>query len=248
MNRIHRLTTATLAFLCVTWAATPAFAQHEDHGKKPASGADAKQEKSEFAGDPYLLDVDPVTGEKLGPVADQVIFQHEGRELRFANEKNQKTFLADPAKYLPELDKKMIAQQLPYYPLKTCPVSGKELGEMGEPKQLIYRNRLVQLCCGGCEKKLYADSGKYFADLDAAVIAAQTPTYALKVCAVSGEEFGGEMGDPVPFVAGNRFVKLCCKSCIKKIRKDPLAYYGKLDKAAVEKPIEHAGEHDHGSL
>lgn len=240
MKHIHRLTTATLALLCVTWAATPAFAQHEDHGKQPASGADAKQEKSEFAGDPYLLDVDPVTGEKLGPVADQIIFQHEGRELRFANEKNQKAFVADPAKYLPELDKKMISQQLPYYPLKTCPVSGKELGEMGEPRQIIVRNRLVQLCCNGCEKKLFADTGKYVAALDAAVVAEQMPKYALEVCAVSGEEFGGEMGDPIPFVAGNRLVKLCCKSCIKKIRKDPLAFYGKLDKAVALKAKEAA--------
>lgn len=247
MNSNNHIKKLLLTMGCALAASSPMFAQHEDH--KPVGKDDkakAEVEKSDFAGDVYLLDTDPVTGEKLGPVAQQVIYQHEGRELRFTNEKNKKAFVAEPAKYLPNLDKAMIAQQLPFYPLKTCVVSGKELGSMGEPRQIVYRNRLVLLCCEKCEPKFLENSGKYIADLDAAVVAAQMPKYPLETCLVSGDEFGGEMGDPVPFVAGNRLIKMCCDGCAKKIRKDPLLYYGKLDKAIagkVEKPA--AGGHGH---
>ena len=37
-------------------------------------------------GDPYLLAIDPVTGEKLGDVQSQIVLQHEGREFRFASQ------------------------------------------------------------------------------------------------------------------------------------------------------------------
>lgn len=70
-------------------------AQHGDHGHPPAQAA-----KTEFQGDPYLLDIDPVSGEKLGAVDKLVTIDHEGRELRFASEKNVTAFRAEPAKYL----------------------------------------------------------------------------------------------------------------------------------------------------
>ena len=234
MNRFH---TTLAVFGCALFASTPAFAQHEEHGDKHDKAQPA-QEKSDFVGDPYLLDTDPVTGEKLGPIAQQIVIQHEGRELRFASEKNRKAFVAEPEKYLPAVDEALIKQQLPFYPLKTCPVSGKELGAMGEPRRNVYRNRLVLLCCEKCETKFRANSGKYVADLDAAVVAAQTAAYPAQTCLVSGEEFGGEMGDPVPFVVGNRMIKLCCSSCVKKIRKDPLLYVGKLQQAIDTKAKE----------
>lgn len=182
-------------------------------------------------------------------MAQQIVYLHEGRELRFASEKNKKAFTSEPAKYLPGVDKAMIAQQMPFYPLKTCVVSGKELGSMGEPRQIVYRNRLVLLCCEKCEPKFLENSGKYVADLDAAVVAAQMPKYPLETCLVSGDEFGGDMGDPVPFVAGNRTIKMCCEGCATKIRKDPLLYFGKLDKAIagkVEKPASGGYGHEPG--
>lgn len=234
MNTSKIFQKSFITLCCALFAAAPAKAQHEEHGVKDDK-TKAKSEKIEFAGDPYLLDTDPVTGEKLGLVAQQIVYLHEGRELRFASEKNKKAFLAEPAKIFAGVDKAMIAQQLPFYPLKTCLVSGKELGSMGEPRQLLYRNRLVLLCCEKCEAKFGENAGKFVADLDAAVIAAQMPKYALTTCPVSGEEFGGEMGEPFPFVAGNRLFKLCCAGCIKKIRKDPLLYFGKLSLPKQEK-------------
>lgn len=206
-------------------AAQTTFAQHgdHDHGQQKA-----EKTKPAFKGDPYLLETDPVSGEKLGPIEKQVVIDHEGRELRFTNEQNAKTFRADPAKYLTKVDEALVKQQLPFYPLEMCPVSGKKLGEMGEPVNLIYKNRLVRFCCPDCKAEFQKDPSKFIAKIDAAVIAAQSKKYAAKTCVVSEEEFGGEMGEPVDYVIGNRLVRLCCDGCVRKLRKDPLKYLAKI--------------------
>lgn len=210
---------------------------HADHGHAMEDSPHEQQ----FAGDPYLLSTDGVSGEGLGPVANQVIIQHEGRELRFASEKTAAAFRADPAKYLPGIDTKMIAQQLPYYPLETCVVSGEKLGgEMGDPIDVIYKNRLVRLCCKGCKKDLAKDPAGLIAKLDAAVIKEQSSTYPLQTCAISGEALGG-MGETINYVIGNRLIKLCCKGCKKKVAKDPLAFLAKLDAA----PADHGDHSSH---
>ena len=49
------------------------------------------------------------------------------------------------------------------YPLKTCLVSGEELGSMGEPYKLTYKGQEVKLCCKGCEKDFQKDPDKYLA-------------------------------------------------------------------------------------
>jgi YHS domain-containing protein len=208
--------------------AQTAFAQHgdHDHGRQKEEKA-----KPQFKGDPYILETDAVSGEKLGPIEKQVVIDYEGRELRFANEENVKTFRADPAKYLAKVDEAMVKQQLPFYPLEMCPVSGKKLGEMGESMNLIYKNRLVRFCCPDCKAEFLKDPSKYIAKLDAAVVAAQSKKYAAKTCVVSDETFGGEMGEPVDYVIGNRLVRLCCDGCIKKLRKDPLKFLAMIDSA-----------------
>ncbi|HWE39792.1 MAG TPA: heavy metal-binding domain-containing protein [Isosphaeraceae bacterium] len=44
---------------------------------------------------------------------------------------------------------------------KTCPVSGKPLGSMGEPVRVVVDGRAVLLCCSGCEPALRRDPAKY---------------------------------------------------------------------------------------
>jgi YHS domain-containing protein len=208
-----------------------ALAQDHDHG----GSATAKSSQQAFSGDPYLLGTDPVTSKKLVPIDKQIVIEHEGRELRFNSDESVRAFRADPAKVLTQVDAALVTQQLPFYPLQTCPVSGEKLGKMGEPIDLVYRNRLVRLCCKGCKSKFLKDSGKFVTKLDAAVVAAQGPKYSLKTCVVSGEELGGEMGEPIDYVVGNRLVRLCCKGCKKKVSKDPLTYLAKLDASKAEK-------------
>jgi YHS domain-containing protein len=183
------------------------------------------------AGDPYTLSSDPVTGQALGNTP--VIIQHEGRELRFANKANADKFGQDPKTYLAKADEAMVKDQLPRYPLDTCPVSGDKLGgDMGQPVNIIYNNRLVRLCCADCQKELTAKPAEFIKKLDAAVVAKQKAGYKLQTCPVSGEKLGG-MGEPVDYVIANRLVRLCCSECIGKIQKDPMIYLQRVDAGAA---------------
>ena len=55
--------------------------------------------------------------------------------------------------------------------------------------------------------------------------------YPLKTCVVSGEKFGGDMGDPYVFTHDGREIKLCCKSCLKDFKKDTAKYIKKIEAA-----------------
>jgi hypothetical protein len=65
----------------------------------------------------------------------------------------------------------VIAQQVPTYPLRVCPVSGKELGSMGEPYNHVHEARLVRFCCDGCIEDFDKDPAMYLAKIDAAAAA-----------------------------------------------------------------------------
>ena|SRR5579862_5839374 len=45
--------------------------------------------------------------------------------------------------------------------LKTCPVSGDKLGEMGDPYVFVYKGQEVKLCCPNCKKDFDKDPAKY---------------------------------------------------------------------------------------
>src|SRR6266571_3062435 len=55
--------------------------------------------------------------------------------------------------------------------------------------------------------------------------------YPLKTCVVSGEKFGGDMGEPYVFTHEGREIKLCCKSCLKDFKKDTAKYIKKIETA-----------------
>jgi hypothetical protein len=44
-----------------------------------------------------------------------------------------------------------------------CPVSGEELGSMGEPVVMTHDGKEVKLCCKSCIKKFEADPATYTA-------------------------------------------------------------------------------------
>lgn len=56
--------------------------------------------------------------------------------------------------------------------------------------------------------------------------------YPLDTCVVSGEKFGGAMGEPFVFVHDGREIQLCCKGCKKAFDKEPAKYLAKIDEAA----------------
>lgn len=181
----------------------------------------------------YPLDTCPISGKKLDSEGDPVIYDYKGRELRFSSKDCIQTFLKDPDGNLAKIDAAIIQQQLPGYPLTICPVSGDKLGgDMGEPINKVYQNRLVRLCCSDCLKDFAKDPDKFLAKIDAAVIEKQKPSYPLTICPVSGDTLGGEMGEPIDYVFANRLVRFCCKKCVPDFAKNPWKFIAKINQAA----------------
>ncbi|MEM6560013.1 MAG: hypothetical protein AAF656_00300 [Planctomycetota bacterium] len=226
--------------ILATSLAMPGIAGAEP-GNDTQSTTDAANEQQAFVGDPYPLSTDPVSGKDLTDEA--ITHVHEQRQLRFNGEDTMKIFLQDPAKHLAEVDEKLVAMQRPYYPLTTCPVSGGELGSMGEPVDIVVGNRLVRLCCAGCEKQVRENPEPIIPKLDAAVIEQQSDDYALETCPVSSGKLGS-MGEPVNYVIANRLVKLCCAGCVGAVEANPAAVLDKLDGEDSKTDDDHAG-HDH---
>ena len=44
-----------------------------------------------------------------------------------------------------------------------CPTDGQKNGEMGKPVQVIYKGKVVDLCCPACPAEFGADPDKYLA-------------------------------------------------------------------------------------
>ena len=172
----------------------------------------------------YPIDSCIVTREKLR--ADAVNHVHNNRLVRLADAEAVTAFKADSKKHLDALDKAIIAAQRPGYPMDNCPVGGP-LGSMGEPINFIYMNRLVRLCCAGCETSLMNEPVKHMAKLDAAYADQQRAAYPIDTCVVAGAKLGS-MGEPIELVAGTRLVRFCCESCLPKFKASPAEFLDKL--------------------
>ncbi|GJM45022.1 MAG: hypothetical protein DHS20C21_18640 [Gemmatimonadota bacterium] len=66
----------------------------------------------------------------------------------------------------------IIQAQLPSYPMTTCPISGEELGGMGDPYNHVANGRLVRFCCDGCIPEFEKDPAAAMAKVDAAYVLA----------------------------------------------------------------------------
>lgn len=182
-----------------------------------------------IAGDPYYLTTCPVSGQKLGEMGKPVLYNHDGREIRFCCAGCVAQFKKDPQKFISKLDEAMIKDQLPFYPLETCLVTKQKLTSMGKPVDVIYKNRLVRFCCNNCVAQFEKDPDEYIRQLNAAVIQQQKEDYPLANCMASGEKLGGSMGDPIDIVIANRLIRLCCPSCQKMLQENPSEYLSKLE-------------------
>ena len=119
------------------------------------------------------------------------------------------------------------------YMLTTCPISGGELGGMGDPIVNLYGGREVRFCCAMCVPKFEADQASYFEKIDAQIIASQMPYYPLTSCVVSDEPFESDGSGAINVVVNNRLVRTCCKSCAKDVAKNPKPFIEKLDAAVI---------------
>lgn len=126
-----------------------------------------------------------------------------------------------------------IREQLPSYPLETCPLTGEKLDE--NAKSLIVEGTLVRVCCAKCVKGVKASPTAAVAMVKRAVIAQQLASYPLKTCVVSGEPLGEK---PVDMVIGTRLVRVCCTDCVKVVNKDSSKHMATIDAALIRSQIE----------
>lgn len=180
---------------------------------------------------PYLLDVCPISGNKLGSMGEPVVEIIDGREVRFCCAGCPPKFKEDKTALFKKIDAMMITQQLPYYPTDTCVISGENLDFHEGVVNFIYGNRLFRTCCNDCKAEFLEDPAQYVPELDKAIIKKQKKTYALSTCVIGKGPLDG-MGGPDSFIVGNRLVQLCCAGCRSKVLKDPLAAFAIID--AVE--------------
>jgi YHS domain-containing protein len=181
-------------------------------------------------GDVYALDTCPVSGRELGKMGRPIVMTYEGREVRLCCKNCIEKFEADATRYLEQIDRKIIEQQLPYYPMTTCPVSKEPLDAMGGAVDHVHNNRLVRFCCKGCLGDFRKDPAAYLGALDEAVIAQQTKSYPLSSCMISGLKLG-TMGEPVDYILANRLVRFCCGGCVGTFNRGPAAHLETLTKA-----------------
>ena len=245
MNNNFKILFTITGTLAVTILPLMGYAQH-DHTSHSVS---AEHEK--MKGDPYTLSTCPVSGQKLGSMGDPITVMYENRQIILCCAGCQAKFEKEPQTYLEKVDKEMIKDQLPYYPLDTCIISKQKLTAMGEPINRIYNNRLVRFCCNNCVAGFEKDPETYLTKLNAAVIEKQKDSPTLKMCVVSNEE-NGSMGKGIDLVIANRLVRVCCGGCVKPIYTNPQKYLSKLDsfkqmqsESQVTKEHQHSSDHKH---
>ena len=234
-------------FVAMAVASRESGMDHTDHGEKAAP--DATVEAPTWT-DPYPLSTCPISGEEFGSMGDPIVKQYDGREVRFCCAGCIEKFEADLDASWKKVDEAIVKDQLRYYPLDTCVVSGEPLVEDGEDIaiNMVYGNRLVRLCCKMCAKEFKEDPTKFIAKLDKAAADAQRKDYPLTTCVVKGGELGS-MGEPYEMVVAGRLMRLCCAGCEDKVKADPSKFIAEIDKAWQAKgkympKAEAHGEHE----
>jgi len=216
------LTSVVLAIASVPQTAPSAPAAPDKAAATPA-----------MVGDPYPLDTCIVSGEKLGADAKVVVLSGQkdplqnGRQMKFCCPKCEASFAAEPAKYIRELDAKIVAAQAKSYPIDHCLVMPDEKLDDGA-KTVVYGNRLYRLCCPKCVRKFGQDPAKWSAAYEKEVVAAQKKAYPLTTCPISGKPLGD---GAVDVVVGSRLIRACCPGCVGPIKADPAAAFAKVDAA-----------------
>ena len=193
--------------------------------------------------EPYTLATCPVSGKKLGSMGDPLVLKTDGGEIKLCCKGCVKRFDADTEKYTGVVHEGIAAQQMPYYPLENCVISGEPLTEDGKDiaVNVVIGNRLFRVCCDSCIKAVRKKPGKHLATLDAAVIKSQAKHYPLKTCIVREKSKLGSMGAPSQLVVGNRLVQFCCKGCEPKFIEGQAKFIAVLDAAWAQHHGERGG-------
>lgn len=225
------------AFLVWDESRRDAFVAMAIRGEEPGHKRAVEQKtpaapETKAAVAPYPLDTCIVGESKLGSMGDPIVKVYNGREVRFCCAGCIAQFEADQDGYFEKIDALIVRDQLRYYPMDMCVVTGEPLVEDGRVIgiNIVHQERLVRLCCKGCVRRFNADPARYMAKLDIAVIATQRADYPIDTCVVAGGTLGS-MGDPTEMIVAGRLMRFCCAACEPKAEADPMKYLGPIDKA-----------------
>lgn len=125
---------------------------------------------------------------------------------------------------------------------RVCPITGGQLGSMGQPVKLMIGNQPLFVCCQGCIDKVRQAPEKYLPGPSAnrqapsqaatasglivtqATAADQRAIQMQAVCAVRKSPLGA-MGTPIKVTRGGQAIFLCCQGCVSKVQMNPDYYF-----------------------
>lgn len=187
-----------------------------------------------YLGDRYYFDRCPECNRLLGTRGDVIERWWDLRQVRFCHADCVATFESDLAAGFARLDAKMLADQLPLYPLATCLVTGVPLPET--PVDIIFRNRLIRLADESARKAFLDDPARYWALLDEAIISHQSKRYWITKCPEQGTTIDPRTDFLFTVVCAQRIVRVCCDDCHDRVKARPSQYLPLIDSALRHPP------------
>ena len=201
-------------------SATPPTSAPGESASAGVSAASNAEPVAEFM-DAYYLRTCAICDALLGAKGEARDCVHEGRGLRMCSQKCLDELARSPRSAVQRVDAAMIADQLPYYPLKVSLVNGRPLGE--KPVDFIWGNRLFRAIDAAEQQVILRDPVAYIRKLDRKVIDAQTPNYGMpEKCPVQGDILPTD--HKIDLVVANRMIRVCCGRCVHVVRARPYQY------------------------
>jgi hypothetical protein len=198
----------------------------------PANCFAAAQDPVE--GDRYYLNRCPQCHRYLGTRGDPIERSYDHRHIRFCHEECRVAFEANLPNSIARLDDQMIADQLPWYPLQSCVVTGEPLPAV--PIDLIFRNRLVRLSNESARTKFLADPSTFWQKLTDATIEFLLPRYWVTKCPEQGTQLKPKADPQLIVVCASRIVRVCCLDCYDRVIERPANYLPLIDSALRSGP------------
>jgi hypothetical protein len=134
----------------------------------------------------------------------------------------------------------LLTEQLPFYPMNTCVVSGEGLSFATLVIE-FYEGHLVLLANESARQVFLSDPRTYWDVLRQVTIRSQAEAYPTPSCVVSQEPLGS-MGPTINHLHGMQLVQLCCSSCVPTLNKTPERYLEILEEAYLQAGREAGGD------
>jgi len=145
-----------------------------------------------------------------------------------------------PIEFATSFQRSQTLEQIAILRQRICPVSGKLIGSMGQPRKVTIDKRDIYLCCAGCESPLRKNPQVHLAKLEPTAPAKATKADATAIarqqtCPVTGEPLAS-MGRAWKVIVSGKPIFVCCKGCIRKVQERPALYLSKVTTTPSQTP------------